>query len=280
MPMRKAGELSDATYRKLAHLMYESIGLSLNASKKPLVSSRLAQRITRLGLDGYEAYFKLIASQEEGGEFQMAVDLLTTNETYFFREAEHFSVLEEELGRTRPESVSIWSAAASFGDESYSIAMLLADMATQGRIGPNWSILGTDISDRVLRSAKTAIYPETRLRHVSLERRRRYCLKGEGDFQGMAKIQDKLTEHVHFGQLNLCRPIEDIGPFDVVFLRNVLIYFDDITKREVVDRVLSRLRVGGLFFIGMAEGRVACDTPLESLSPGAFRKLASKPGSP
>ncbi len=271
-------ELSEATYRKFTSLMYETIGLSLNDSKRPLVSSRLAHRITRLGLNSYEGYYKLIAKPDEGGEFQMAVDLLTTNETYFFREPEHFNLLEMELGRTRPESLSVWSAASSFGDEAYSIAMLLADMSTQGRIGGAWHILGTDISDRVLRSAVAAIYPEARLRHVPLPRRKRYCLRGEGDYQGMVKMHEHLTEHVRFGQLNLCRPIEDIGPFDVVFLRNVLIYFDEATKREVVERVLSRLRVGGLFFIGMAEGRATVNTPLESLAPGVFRKRAGSGG--
>ena len=144
----------------------------------------------------------------------------------------------------------------------------------QGRIGAEWSILGTDISDRVLRSAAQAVYPQERLRFVSPDRLKRYCLRGEGDAEGLVQMQDRLTERVRFGQLNLCQPIETLGPFDVVFLRNVLIYFDNDTKRAVVDRVLTQLSVGGLFFIGTAEGRVPCDTPLQPLAPGVFRKLA------
>ena len=266
--------LRDDTFRRITDLMYSAIGLSFTDNKKPLISSRLAPRIQRLGLDGYEDYVALITQGDDGGEFQVAVDLLTTNETYFFREPAHYDLLEQELTRNKPQQLSVWSAASSFGDEAYSTAMLLSDLQQQGRIGSQWKILGTDISDRVLRSAIEAVYPEDRLRNVSPERLRRHCLRGEGTSEGLVQIHPKLSSHVSFGQLNLCQPIEDIGPFDVVFLRNVLIYFDMPTKRAVVDRVLTQLRPGGLFFIGTAEGRVACNTPLQTLAPGAFRKSA------
>ena len=267
--------LRDDTFRRITDLMYSSIGLSFSDSKKPLVSSRLAPRLQRLGLHSYEDYLALIAGQDDAGEFQMAVDLLTTNETYFFREPAHYELLEAELAKTRPRTLAVWSAASSFGDEAFSTAMLLADLQQQGRLTSEWSILGTDISDRVLRSASQAVYPEDRLRHVSPERLRRYCLRGEGESEGLVQIQDKLRERVRFGQLNLCQPVEGIGPFDVIFLRNVLIYFDTPTKVDVVDRVLTLLRPGGLFFIGTAEGRVPCKTPLQAVAPGAFRKAVS-----
>ena len=264
--------LRDDTYRRITDLMYAAIGLSFNESKKPLVSSRLASRVERLGLGGFEDYFALISGPQDGGEFQMAVDLLTTNETYFFREPAHYELLEKELTHTKPRSLAVWSAASSFGDEAYSTAMLLAEQEMKGRIGSDWQILGTDISDRVLRSASEAVYPVDRLRNVSAERLKRFCLRGEGDSDGLVQIQPAVRKHVRFGQLNLCEPIEGLGPFDVIFLRNVLIYFDAKTKAEVVDRVLTQLRPGGLFFIGIAEGRVACSTPLQVLAPGAFRK--------
>jgi len=267
--------LHDDTFRRIAELMHGAIGLSFAQSKKPLVSSRLAPRMQRLGLDDYEDYLALISGHSDAGEFQMAVDLLTTNETYFFREPAHYELLEAELVRTKPRTLAVWSAASSFGDEAFSTAMLLADMAQLGRIGSDWSVLGTDISDRVLRSATQAVYPQERLRNVTPERLRRHCLRGEGESDGMVQIHPRLRERVRFGQLNLCQPIEALGPFDVVFLRNVLIYFDTETKRDVVDRVLTQLRPGGLFFIGTAEGRVACKTPLQSLAPGAFRKVVS-----
>ena len=266
--------LSDRTFKGIAELMYSAVGLSFTDAKKPLVASRLAPRIQLLGLGGYEDYLALIEDMDGEGEFQSAIDLLTTNETYFFREPEHFAVLERELTRRAVKDPKVWSAASSYGDEAYSIAMLLADLQRMGRIGAGWSVLGTDISDRVLRSASEAVYPEDRLRHVTPERMKRYCLRGEGGFEGLVQMQSCLTERVSFGQLNLCEPVDPPGPFDAIFLRNVLIYFDAQTKRAVIDRVLEHLRPGGMFFIGTAEGRASSSSPLEILAPGAFRKPA------
>ena len=263
--------LSDRSFERIAALMHASVGLSFTPNKKSLVSSRLAPRIQRIGLDSFEDYIGLVEA-DEGGEFQMAVDLLTTNETYFFREPAHFELLEREIVQTRPRSLRVWSAASSFGDEAYSTAMLLADLAQQGHVGADWNVLGTDISDRVLSSAARGIFPEDRLRGVSPERLQRHCLRGEGESAGLVQMSPRLRERVRFGQLNLCAEIESLGPFDVVFLRNVLIYFDPPTKVAVVDRVLAQLRNGGLFFIGTAEGRIPCKTALSTLAPGAFRK--------
>jgi chemotaxis protein methyltransferase CheR len=264
--------LRDDTFDRIAGLMHGAIGLHLAPAKKPLVSSRLGPRIQRLGLQDFDEYLQLIEGPEDHGEFQVAVDLLTTNETYFFREPAHFELIEGELSARPHGPLALWSAASSFGDEAYSCAMLLADLQQQGRIGPDWSILGTDISDRVLHSAIEAVYPADRLRHVTPQRLQRHCLRGDGPADGLVQIRPALRERVRFGQLNLCAPIEDLGPFDVVLLRNVLIYFDQDTKRQVVDRVLQRLRPGGLFFIGTAEGRAPSSLPLQVLAPGAFRK--------
>jgi chemotaxis protein methyltransferase CheR len=266
--------LHDQTFRRISTLMHSAIGLSFADSKKPLVTSRLAPRIRDLGLDGFDEYLALISRPDDGGEFQMAVDLLTTNETYFFREPAHFDLLAQQITQGGLRTPRVWSAAASFGDEAWSITMLLADLQQQGRVSGDWGVLATDISDRVLRSAKQAIYPAERLRHVSPERLRRHCLQGVAESAGLVQIHPRLHSRVQFGQLNLCKPIEALGPFDVVFLRNVLIYFDLPTKCEVVDRVASQLRPGGLLFIGTAEGRVPCKTALQVLAPGAFRKLA------
>ena len=266
--------LRDDTFRRITDLMYSAIGLSFTDNKKALISSRLAPRIQRLGLGEFEDYLALISGNDDGGEFQVAVDLLTTNETYFFREPSHFALLERELGTGSRRPLAVWSAASSFGDEAYSVAMVLADLQLQGRIGDDWSVLGTDISDRVLCAAREAIFPHERLRHVPPQRLKRHVLRGEGESEGLVQMHPRLTERVRFGQLNLCEPIDPPGPFDVIFLRNVLIYFDAETKRSVVARVLEHLRPGGLFFIGTAEGRVAGGTPLEVLGPGAFRKGA------
>lgn len=266
---------SDREFRTIADIMYDAVGLSFNDSKKPLIHSRLAPRIQRLGLGSFDDYIDILHDETQGAEFQMAVDLLTTNETYFFREPKHYDFLQQEIASYGPHrNVQVWSAASSFGDEAYSTAMLMADMQTRGQIGAGWSIAATDISHRVLLAAKEGVFPEDRLRAVSPERLRRYCLRGEGPSQGQVMVQDKIRQRVHFGQLNLCKPFDGLGPFDVVFLRNVLIYFDPPTKTEVVDRVLETLKPGGLFFLGTAEGRVPCKTPITPLIPGAYRKKA------
>jgi len=266
---------SEKEFKRISDIMYDAVGLSYNDSKKTLIHSRLAPRIQKLGLRSFAEYIAILEDDSQAVEFQMAVDLLTTNETYFFREPKHYDLLQQELPAYADKAaISVWSAAASFGDEAFSTAMLLSDMQTAGRIGPGWSILATDISHRVLLSAKEAVFPHDRLRAVEPERLRRYCLRGEGESEGMVMMQDKLRSRVRFGQLNLCKPFDGIGPFDVIFLRNVLIYFDPPTKVDVVDRVLATLKPGGLFFLGTAEGRVPCKTPLKTLIPGAFRKTA------
>lgn len=266
-------DFSDRQFKTIGQIMYEAVGLSFNDSKKSLIASRLTPRLQKLGISSFDEYIAILQRESEAAEFQMAVDLLTTNETYFFREPKHYALLEAELAAKKSKGpLSIWSAASSFGDEAFSTAMLLSDMQTAGKIGSQWSITATDISHRVLLSAKEAVYPQDRLRDVSPERLRRYCLRGDGPNEGQVMMQNKIRERVQFGQLNLCKPFDGMGPFDVIFLRNVLIYFDLPTKQDVVDRVLAELKPGGLFFLGTAEGRVNCKTPLQTVQPGAFRK--------
>ena len=271
-----APQITDKEFQRISTLMYDSIGLSFGDSKLSLIQSRLVGRIQRLGFDNFADYIAILEDESEGAEFQIAVDLLTTNETYFFREPKHFELLEQELANLGPRvPIRIWSAASSFGDEPYTIAMLLSELQVQGRIGSQWSILATDISHRALISAKAGVYPIDRLRAVPKDYLRRYCLRGEGDSEGQVMIQDKVRERVQFGQLNLCKALDIDGPFDAIFLRNVLIYFDQATKIEVVDRVCSLLKTDGLFFLGTAEGRVPCRTPLKPVIPGAFRKATA-----
>lgn len=264
--------ITDQEFALFQRLIYRIAGINLADSKKILLVGRLQRRLRERQLASFGDYYRLLSNGQHPDEQQTMVDLLTTNETYFFREPAHYALIEQEILRTKPLTLAVWSAAASFGDEAYSTAMLLADLQQRSVLGSDWRVLGTDISDRVLRSAVEGIYPEDRLRDVSPERLRRYCLRGSDASAGLVQMGPRMRERVRFGQLNLCQPIDDIGPFDIVLLRNVLIYFDAATKAAVVDRVLTQLRPGGLFFIGTAEGRVACSTPLQPVAPGAFRK--------
>ncbi len=265
--------MQDEDFDAIRALMHQAVGLSFPHSKKPLVHARLSPRIRKLGLPSFSDYIHLLQDVQQGGEFQMAVDLLTTNETYFFREPKHFEQLRQEAQALGPaRNLAVWSAASSFGDEAYSVAMLLAELQMRAQTGPGWSVLATDISQRVLQCAQAGVYPQDRLREVSAQQLKRHCLRGEGPAQGQVMVREHLRERVQFAQLNLCQPFEGLGPFDAVFLRNVLIYFDAATKSAVVDRVLAALRPAGLLFLGTAEGRVPCATPLTPVIPGVFRK--------
>lgn len=267
-----APTLSDRCFDRIRRTMHEAIGLSLSDAKKPLVTSRLSPRLRQLGLDSFDEYARLI-EDEDSAEFQMAIDLLSTNETYFFREQHHYDFLEQELQQRRSEdAIAIWSAASSFGDEAYSTAMLLSDLRRKGQLRATWSILGTDISHRVLVAAKQAVFPADRFRNVSQERLKRYCLRGEGPAEGQIMVGSEIRNQVQFGQLNLCQPFSGIGPFDFIFLRNVMIYFDPPTKADVTRRVAALLKPQGLLFFGTAEGRVNGSEALKPEIPGVFRK--------
>lgn len=262
--------LQQSAYLKLATLLEASAGLRLPADGKGGIASRLASRLQRLGLDGYEAYVDFLGSGEGGAELQIALDLLTTPDSHFFRESQHFDLLESELSRLRAQRLRLWSAATALGEEAYSLAMLLADLQQAGRIGADWRILGTDISERALRTATEALYPEDRLRHVTPERIRRYGLRGSAGAAGLVQMQAGLRERVEFTRWDLRQSVDGLGPFDAILLRHALPYFDARTAQALVERLLSRLRPGGLFFTGASEafGHVS----LEPLAPGAFRK--------
>jgi len=264
--------LHDETFRKITGLMYSAIGLSFAAGKKPLIASRLATRVQRLGLADYEDYFALIAGNDDAGEFQVAIDLLTTNETYFFREPKHFELLRAlaTQARGRPQPFRVWSAASSSGEECYSIAMVLADCLDASQTG--WDVVGSDISTRVLRRARTGHYPLERARNIPPAYLKRYCLRGHGEQDGTLLVERGLRNRVNFAQVNLNTDLPRLGTFDVVFLRNVMIYFNGDTKRQVVARVLSLLKPGGHLFIGHSESLNDISTAVDQLAPSIYTK--------
>jgi chemotaxis protein methyltransferase CheR len=200
----------------------------------------------------------------------MAVDLLTTNETYFFREIKHFEFLRTLAlkERSRPQPFRMWSAASSSGEEAFSIAMVLADcMQTTP-----WEILGTDISTRVLEGARRGLYSMDRGRHIPPEYLKRFCRKGSGQYEGQLLIDRDLRSNVMFRQVNLNVPLPEMGQFDVVFLRNVMIYFNNETKRQVVARVISTIKPGGYFCVGHSESLSDITQAVQMVAPAIYRK--------
>ena len=262
--------ISDQEFAHFQRFIFEAAGITLADSKKMLVSSRLGGRVQHHELGSFAQYFKLLNSGTSHAEVQIAIDLLTTNETYFFREPRHFEFLEKQLAAmpARQQPLRIWSAAGSTGEEAYSIAMLLENRF-QGR---PWEIVASDISTRVLDRARAGHYPMERARNVPRAYLQRFCLKGTGKQQDTLLVDRSLRSKVNFLQINLNDRLPAIGTFDFVFLRNVLIYFNTQTKREVVARALSVLQPGGWLFIGHSENLNGISEAVKPVAPSIYRK--------
>lgn len=266
--------ISEREFGSFQRFIFEHAGITMAESKKALVSGRLAKRLQHHGLHSYEAYFQLLSSGRHPDEVQLAVDLLTTNETYFFREARHFELLREQALAARPQlragaPFRVWSAACSSGEEPYSIAMVLADVLGNAP----WEVVASDISTRVLQRARSGHYPMERATHVPQDYLRRFCLKGIREQQGTLLVERALRQRVAFRQVNLNTELPtDLGGFDAVFLRNVMIYFNGDTKRQVVARIASRLKPEGIMFIGHAESLHEVSDALLPVVPSVYRK--------
>jgi chemotaxis protein methyltransferase CheR len=261
--------ITDQEFAQFQKFIFESAGITLSPAKKALVSGRLARRLDLSNSGSYGEYFRLLSSGKVPQEVQMAIDLLTTNETYFFREPKHFDFLRRQVAQFPiSQPLRIWSAAGSTGEEAYSIAMMLEDL----RSGHPWEITASDISARVLQRAKAGHYPMERARHVPQDYLRRFCLKGEGQQEGTMLVDKGLRNRVKFLQVNLNETLPNIGSFDIVFLRNVLIYFNGETKRKVVARVLSTLQPGGWLLIGHSESLHGVNDTVQAVAPSIYRK--------
>jgi chemotaxis protein methyltransferase CheR len=262
--------ISDQEFSQFQQLIHQLAGIHLSSSKKALVSGRLAKRLNQHRLGSYAEYFKLLTGSQDKGELQMAVDLLTTNETYFFREPKHFDFLRHRIlsGHKPGRPFRVWSAACSSGEEPYSIAMVLADLLGDSP----WEVVASDISTRVLDKARNGHYPLERTSGIAREHLSRYCLKGVGAQHGTLLVERGLRSRVSFKQVNLNQPLPALGEFDLIFLRNVMIYFDLETKRQVVQRMLPLLRSGGHFLIGHSESLNGVVDSLQTIAPAIYRK--------
>lgn len=262
--------ISDEEFSGFQRLLHRITGISLRPEKKALVSGRLARRLRAHGLAGYDEYFALITSGRAPQELQAAIDLLTTNETHFFREPRHFEFLRQHVAAdARPgRPYRVWSAACSTGEEPYSIAMVLADCLGDGP----WEVVGSDISTRVLEKARVGHYPIERAKNIPQPYLKAYCLKGIGRQKDTFLIDKDLRNRVQFMHLNLNESLPRVGEFDVIFLRNVMIYFSLETKRVVLSRLLPLLKPGGYFIVGHSESLNGIADGLNLVAPATYEK--------
>jgi chemotaxis protein methyltransferase CheR len=256
--------ISGKAFSSVTQLFHRVSGIRLGENKHALVSGRLQKLALEAGEKDVDAYVeRLVNGGAPAAEMTRVIDRLTTNETYFFREPQHFNHLAERL-KAWPEGreIAIWSAASSSGEEAYSCAMLLADVLGDER----WQVIGTDLSTAMVDSARKGLYPLDRARLVPPDYLRRYCRKGQGPHDGQLLVAKALRERVRFLPANLMQELPQLPAFDVIFLRNVLIYFDNEAKAQIVHRVLRLLKPDGVLYTGHAESLTGLNMPVRTLA--------------
>jgi chemotaxis protein methyltransferase CheR len=285
MQLPASYQISDAEFASIRELIYREAGISLSASKRALVCSRLAKRLRELGLATHAEYLDYLENRDPtGAERQEMINCLTTNKTDFFREPHHFDFLrevvfphlEERAAQGGPRQLRIWSAACSMGDEPYSIAMEAMEYPGFAR-GWDIRILASDISTRVLRTAQLGVYPLERIAPITVDRRNKYFLRGSGRLKGFCRVRPELKRLIAFRQLNLMDgswPIQT--DFDVIFCRNVIIYFDEPTQRDVLEKLSRRLRRGGHLILGHSESPHWLSEMLSPLGQTIYRNPADE----
>lgn len=270
LPAVRMPVLETHEFNWIRKYLHHQVGIALNDNKQAMVMGRLEKRLRHHGFSSYSEYFNLFGKPGFEHETTMAIDLLTTNETYFFREPKHFEFLKNHLFPAHPSGrpLRIWSAASSSGEEAYTLGMVAAEhLRTE-----QWEIIGTDISTRMLEKARTGLYPMHAAEKIPEHLLKNYCLKGNSDYDGFFLIDGELRKHVRFLHVNLIENLPDLGSFDVIFLRNVMIYFDQPTKQALVARLLMHLKPGGHFFVSHSESLNGINKELTMLKPSIYRK--------
>ena len=243
---------TDKDFESVRQLICSHAGIALNASKKDMVYSRLARRLRATGLNTFRDYLSLLESNDHS-EWQAFTNALTTNLTSFFRENHHFPVLAEHV-RTHKghHPINLWCSAASTGEEPYSMAMTMVDLFNS--YTPPVQIIATDLDTNVLAKAEAGVYPMERLEKLPADTIKRFFLKGTGNQEGFARIRPELRNMITFRQINLLHENWPLRPpFDAIFCRNVMIYFDKPTQLRILQKFVPLLRPDGLLFAGHSE---------------------------
>lgn len=265
--------LSAPVFAAVQDFAYRIAGIDLQSGKQEMVASRLWKRARALDYPTSEAYFNAVLAQP-GGELELdLIDALTTNHTGFFREPAHFDFLRKKIlpALRDRSSFRIWTAASSTGEEPYSIAITLREELGEnaGRIA---NIKASDISTRVLARAGAGVYAEERVREQSADWKRKYLLRGTGPQSGNYRIRPEIRQMVHFERINLMEPLPAEGPFPLIFLRNIMIYFDRPTQQRLVQALTAKLDPGGYLFIGHSESLNGIEHTLELVQVAIYRR--------
>jgi Methylase of chemotaxis methyl-accepting proteins len=270
-------ELGDDEFRFLASFMSRETGIMLSAHKRQMVCGRLVKRLRSLGMRSFAEYIELLQGPGATAEVENLVNAITTNITNFFREPHHFdflknSVLAPRLNeRPRRQRIRIWSAGCSSGEEPYSIAMTMAD-ALKSPEGWDALILATDIDTNMLRRAEAGLYPAEALKHIPETYRKRFVRRVAGDHDKI-QMADELRRLIRFRRLNLHDKWPMKGKFDVIFCRNVAIYFDKPTQKTLFNRYADQLNIGGMLYLGHAESLIGVTDRFEVADKTVYRRI-------
>jgi chemotaxis protein methyltransferase CheR len=272
--------ISTHEFDALRGLVHREAGIFLSDAKRALLVGRLSRRLRDLGLSSFGAYYRRVVDGDEAEKIRM-LDCLSTNETHFFREPQQFDFLEnnvlpawsqEASAGTRPRRIRAWSSACSTGQEPYSLAMALLDCLPPSS-GWDLGILATDLSTRALATARAGVWPLEKAVEIPEARRKAFMLRGTGPQEGKMKAGPEIRSLVRFDRINLNeegpRPR---GPFDLIFCRNVLIYFDGQTKARVIEGLVDQLADGGLLFLGQAETFVGATDRIRRVGPAVYKQ--------
>ena len=273
--------ITDKEFLHLGEFIHREYGIKMPPVKKIMLESRLQKRLKTLGMKSFSEYSKYLFSKEGiRDELIHMVDMVTTNKTDFFRESQHFSYLTShaipelaaEYGAGYRRPLKLWSAGCSSGEEPYTLAMVLADYATMNE-GFRFEILASDISSRMLEHASRAIYDESKVAPVPVMMKKRYLLRSKDRDKGLVRIVPELRAMVSFRRINFMEG--DFGLrelMDIVFCRNVIIYFDKPTQERLLNRLASHIAPGGFIFMGHSETLSGLNVPLRPVAPTVYRK--------
>lgn len=266
-------KLSSPQFDKISRLVYQISGIDLHEGKEELVKARLIKRLRHLKIYDFNQYLKYIANDKSGIEIGAMVDILTTNKTNFFRESEHLDFLKNEIIPSWGKGpIRIWSAGCSSGEEPYSIAIVLSE-TIPNIDNRDIKILATDISDRMMERAREGIYDEESLKTMSLQLKHKYFHKTNTGPGHKYRVNAKLQYLISFAKLNLMESWPMKGPFDVIFCRNVMIYFDRPTQENLVKRFWHLLREGGYLLVGHSESLSFLAHEYRYLMPAVYQKI-------
>ena len=260
---RPVGGLSDNEFRRFSDFIYQQAGISLPRAKRTMLSVRLNKRLKALGIPTYREYFDYVTSRRgRKEELVQMINVVSTNKTDFFREEKHFNFLSSEVlpklcsggGVASDRNLNVWSAGCSSGEEPYTLAMVLEDFFEKKKAG-SYTVLATDISTRVLSIAEKAVYPDEVIKPVPQKLKQKYLMRGKGKQAGYVRVVPELRKPVTFKRLNLIegRNFGMKKMMDVIFCRNVIIYFDRPTQIRLFEKFYHQLTPGGYLFIGHSE---------------------------